>query len=183
MNRERHLVLGGARSGKTRHALSVATTLASARGADVVYVATAEALDEEMRDRIQHHRNERPAQWQTLEAPRRLGRALADVPESAVIIVDCLTLWLSNAVLQDFREEAPTSPLPTWSDERQEFMGQLARAQHSIVLVSNEVGGGIVPLAPVARRFQSEQGWLNQAVASICERVTLVVAGIPVIVK
>ncbi|MET0987068.1 MAG: bifunctional adenosylcobinamide kinase/adenosylcobinamide-phosphate guanylyltransferase [Steroidobacteraceae bacterium] len=183
MNGERHLVLGGARSGKTRHALSLASTLASTRGANVVYVATAEALDEEMRDRIQHHREERPSQWQTVEAPRQLGRALSGVPESSIIVVDCLTLWLSNAVLQDFREAVPTSPLPTWSSEREEFMGYLSRTQHAIVLVSNEVGGGIVPLAPVARRFQSEQGWLNQAMASVCEKVTLVVAGIPVTVK
>ncbi|MET0656554.1 MAG: bifunctional adenosylcobinamide kinase/adenosylcobinamide-phosphate guanylyltransferase [Steroidobacteraceae bacterium] len=183
MNRERHLVLGGARSGKTRYALSLANMLASTRGANVVYVATAEALDEEMRDRIQHHRGERPSQWQTIEAPRHLARALSSVSDNAVIIVDCLTLWLSNAVLQDFREDAPTSPLPAWSREREEFMSYLSRAPHAMVLVSNEVGGGIVPLAAVARRFQSEQGWLNQAVAGVCERVTLVVAGIPLVVK
>jgi adenosylcobinamide kinase/adenosylcobinamide-phosphate guanylyltransferase len=183
MKGERHLVLGGARSGKTRYALQLATTLANARGADVFYVATAEALDEEMRDRIRRHQAERPSHWRTIEAPWGLASALAQLSADEVVVVDCLTLWLSNALLRDFREEAPTQPLPTWSAEREAFLRYLADTAHDLVLVSNEVGGGIVPLAPVARRFQDEQGWLNQAVAAVCERVTLVVAGIPVTVK
>ena len=180
---DRHLVLGAARSGKTGHALHLAARLAGACDADVVYVATAEALDEEMTERIALHRKERPAHWHTLEAPCELGRRLAGVAANSVIVVDCLTLWLSNALLKDFREAAPLSALPTWAAEREAFTNYLARTQHALVLVSNEVGAGIVPLAPVARRFQSEQGWLNQAVARMCEHVTLVVAGIPVSVK
>lgn len=183
MNSERHLVLGGARSGKTRHALRLATTLASERSAEVVYVATAEALDREMQDRIARHRTERPAHWRTLEAPRHLAHALGDVSQDSVIVVDCLTLWLSNALLTDFREDAPADPLPMWAQERDELMDYLTRTRHALVLVSNEVGSGIVPLAPIARRFQSEQGWLNQSVADICERVTLIVAGIAVTIK
>ncbi len=140
MKVERHLVLGAARSGKTRHALNVAAFLAESRGAEVVYVATAEAADAEMEDRIRRHRLERPQHWQTLEAPRQLAQALHALPASAVIIVDCLTLWLSNAILSDFREEAPTAELAAWNAERTSFMSYLASAPHSIVLVSNEVG-------------------------------------------
>lgn len=179
MDIEQHLVLGAARSGKTRYALSVATALAQSRDAQVVYVATAEPRDPEMQQRILRHRQERPSQWHTLETPRHLARALSDIPDDKVVVVDCLTLWLSNALLADFVDEAPLDALPTWSEECKELMQHLARARHSIIFVSNEVGAGIVPLAPVARRFQDEQGWLNQAVASVCERVTLVVAGIP----
>ena len=183
MKPERHLVLGGARSGKTRHALHTAVSLERELGADVLYVATAEDGDAEMQERIARHREERPAHWRTVEAPRQLGRILMDLPPNAIVVVDCLTLWLSNALLRDFREEAPLQALPAWNAECQELMSYLAHARHSIILVSNEVGGGIVPLAPVARRFQSEQGWLNQAVAAVCERVTFTVAGIPLQVK
>jgi adenosylcobinamide kinase / adenosylcobinamide-phosphate guanylyltransferase len=181
--KQRHLILGGARSGKTRHALNVATAMAASCGGDVVYVATAEAGDSEMEDRIRRHRFERPAHWRTLEAPRQLAQVLTSVSSESVVIVDCLTLWLSNALMRDFREDAPMSELPTWSAERAELMRHLESARPGIVLVSNEVGGGIVPMAPIARRFQSEQGWLNQAVASVCEHVTLVVAGIPMTIK
>jgi adenosylcobinamide kinase/adenosylcobinamide-phosphate guanylyltransferase len=184
MKVERHLVLGAARSGKTRHALRLAASLESARDKrEVVYVATAEAGDAEMQERIVRHRQERPSHWRTLEAPRELGRALASVPADAIVVVDCLTLWLSNALLCDFRDDAPLKALPTWDAEREAFFSYLARSEHTILLVSNEVGAGIVPMSPVARRFQSEQGRLNQAVASECERVTLVVAGIPLVIK
>lgn len=183
MKPERHLVLGGARSGKTRHALQLAVSLERASGAEVLYVATAEPGDTEMEQRIARHRQERPAHWRTVEVPRQLGKALAELPPKAVVIVDCLTLWLSSSLLRDFRDDAPLAALPTWNTECAEFMSYLAHSRHSIVLVSNEVGGGIVPLAPVARRFQSEQGWLNQAVAAACERVTLTVAGIALQVK
>lgn len=183
MKSVRHLVLGGARSGKTRHALGLAESLARERDANVVYVATAEARDEEMSERIARHRAERPMHWQTLEAPRQLARLLTTLTDDTVVIVDCLTLWLSNALLQDFHDDTPNAGLPTWSAESRELFEYLQRTQCSLVLVSNEVGWGIVPLAPVARRFQDEQGRLNQTVASICDRVTLVVAGIPVEVK
>jgi adenosylcobinamide kinase/adenosylcobinamide-phosphate guanylyltransferase len=218
MNSRRHLVLGAARSGKTRFALNMAKSLAHAHGSDVIYVATAEARDVEMSDRIARHRAERPADWRTLEAPRGLGHALASLEhesidrslteqspaehspteqsptehsptdrssldERSIIIVDCLTLWLSNALLSDFNEATPTAPLPTWAAEREAFLSRLSSFDHTLILVSNEVGGGIVPTSALARRFQSEQGWLNQAVAAVCEQVTLVVAGLPLVIK
>ncbi len=184
MKGERHLILGGARSGKTRYALNLATSLAEARAGEVIYVATAETSDDaEMQDRIMRHRRERPAHWRTLEQPRGLGRALAGIDSNSIILIDCLTLWLSNALLCDFRDDSPLAALPTWASEREELMTYLAGAQRAIVLVSNEVGGGLVPVTPVGRRFQSEQGWLNEAIAGLCERVTLVVAGIPMPIK
>jgi adenosylcobinamide kinase/adenosylcobinamide-phosphate guanylyltransferase len=183
MKSARHLVLGAARSGKTRFALNLANGLARGRDGRVVYAATAEARDAEMRERIARHRAERAASWQTLEAPRELARALGALEAPSVIVIDCLTLWLSNAMLADFNEGASTNPLPTWTRERDAFMSWLARCQHALVIVSNEVGGGIVPTSALARHFQSEQGWLNQDVARVCESVTLVVAGLPLSIK
>ena len=183
MKSARHLVLGAARSGKTRFALNLASELARVRESPVIYVATAEARDAEMRERIARHRAERAASWQTLEAPRELARALAALEASSVIVIDCLTLWLSNAMLVDFNAATSATALPTWERERDAFMGWLARCEQALVIVSNEVGGGIVPTSALARRFQSEQGWLNQDVARVCEKVTLVVAGLPLSIK
>lgn len=179
----RQLIIGGARSGKTGHAIALAKTLSAARGADVTYVATAQALDPEMRHRISLHRAERPTTWRTLEAPTGLAQALHDWPEPGILVIDCMTLWLSNALLLDFREDAPTAPLPTWESERDDFLSWLRQARDEVLLISNEVGQGIVPLSPLARRFQDEQGRLNQMLAAACERVTLVVAGIAIPIK
>lgn len=180
---ERRLIIGGARSGKTAHALALAMSLSAQRGANVTYVATAQALDEEMRHRISLHRAERPATWRTLEAPAGLAQALHDWPEPEILVIDCMTLWLSNALLQDFREDAPTAPLPAWESERDKFMLWLRQVRAEVLLISNEVGQGIVPLSPLARRFQDEQGRLNQMLAAACDRVTLVVAGIALPIK
>lgn len=179
----RHLIIGGARSGKTAHALARAKSLSEAQGVNVTYVATAQALDQEMQHRISLHRAERPATWRTLEAPAGLAQALHGQDASDVLVIDCMTLWLSNALLKDFREDAPTAPLPTWQAERDKFLEWLSLARVEVLLISNEVGGGIVPLAPMARRFQDEQGRLNQMLAAACDEVTLVVAGIAVPIK
>ncbi len=180
---ERHLILGGARSGKTRHALQLAEALANRRCASVLYVATAHAGDAEMAARIARHRAERPLSWRTLEVPSRLADALLSLPPETVAIVDCLTLWLSNAMLYDFNEHSPHVDMPVWNKERDDLLQALTRCAASLILVSNEVGSGIVPMSALARRFQDEQGWLNQAVAAACERVSLVVAGIAMPLK
>ena len=179
---ERHLILGGARSGKTNHAITLGTRLADERRASLVYVATAQALDDEMRHRIDLHRAQRPAAWTTVEASSQLASALSTQP-SAILLVDCLTLWLSNALLVDFDEAAPTAPARRWDEERSAFLQWLAQYRGVVLLVSNEVGSGIVPASALARRFQDEQGRLNQEVAALCDSVTLVVAGIAVAVK
>lgn len=181
--RERRLILGGARSGKTAHAISLAKSLSTQKKIGVTYVATAQPLDDEMRHRISLHRAERPPTWHTLEAPAGLAQAVAALPADRVVVIDCMTLWLSNALLQDFREDAPTAGLPTWERERADFLQWLNATHNQVLLISNEVGGGIVPLSPLSRRFQDEQGRLNQSLAAICDRVTLVVAGIPVPIK
>jgi adenosylcobinamide kinase / adenosylcobinamide-phosphate guanylyltransferase len=184
---ERHLILGGARSGKTNHAITLATRLTDERRASVVYVATAQALDEEMRHRIDRHRAQRPVSWTTVEAPSQLAGALGardeQVQPSTILLVDCLTLWLSNALLLDFDEAAPTANARRWEEERTAFLQWLAQYRGVVLLVSNEVGSGIVPASALARRFQDEQGRLNQEVAALCDSVTLVVAGIAVAVK
>ncbi len=189
---ERHLILGGARSGKTNHAITLATRLADAQRAAVTYVATAQALDDEMRHRIDRHRAQRPASWRTVEAPSQLASALSErgglkpdlQPQPAtILLIDCLTLWLSNALLLDFDEAAPTAPARRWDEERSAFLEWLAQYRGVALLVSNEVGSGIVPASALARRFQDEQGRLNQDVAALCDSVTLVVAGIAVAIK
>jgi adenosylcobinamide kinase/adenosylcobinamide-phosphate guanylyltransferase len=147
-----------------------------------VYVATAQALDNEMQHRIDRHRAQRPVSWQTVEAPDQLAAALRAQPP-AILLVDCLTLWLSNALLLDFDDAAPTAPVRRWDAERSAFLQWLAEYRGAALLVSNEVGSGIVPVSALARRFQDEQGWLNQQVAAVCDSVTQVVAGIAVPIK
>lgn len=179
----RRLIIGGARSGKTAHAIALATSLSAEHGADVTYVATAQALDEEMQHRISLHRAERPTTWRTLEVPAGLAQALRERRERGILVIDCMTLWLSNALLEDFREDAPTAPMPTWQAERDDFLQWLQATRGAVLLISNEVGAGIVPLSPLARRFQDEQGRLNQMLAAVCDQVTLVVAGIALPIK
>lgn len=161
------LVLGGARSGKS----TFAETLMAAYPTPWYYVATAEALDDEMRERIRHHRDRRDGRWVTVEAPTDLASPLSTC--AGPMLVDCLTMWLSNLMLSDLVLETHGSAL-----ER-----ALSARLHPTVLVSNEVGYGIVPENPLARRFRDEAGRLNQRIARLAHDVTLVVAGLPVIVK
>jgi adenosylcobinamide kinase / adenosylcobinamide-phosphate guanylyltransferase len=163
------LVLGGARSGKSRHAES----LVMAAPPPWLYVATAEARDHEMTARIAAHRARRGADWRTIEAPRDIAAVLTSAPIGGAVLVDCLTLWLSNLMLADADIDAEFDRLDA----------ALARAQVPIVLVSNEVGLGIVPDNALARRFRDAQGRLNQRVAARADRVVLMVAGLPLVVK
>jgi adenosylcobinamide kinase / adenosylcobinamide-phosphate guanylyltransferase len=162
------LVLGGARSGKSRHAEGLITALPP----PWTYVATAEAGDEEMAARIKSHRERRGAQWRTIEAPRELAKALAACGNGPVL-VDCLTLWLSNLMLAEANVEEETAQLEE----------TLAATKGPLVLVANEVGSGIVPSYPLGRRFRDMQGILNQRMAARAERVILMVAGLPLALK
>ncbi len=174
----RELILGGARSGKSALALQRAHD----SGRKVVFVATAQASDAEMHDRIVLHRNQRPKEWETIEASTQLAIILQHLDrDDTFIIVDCLTLWLSNVLCAD--GDVPRFNDAAWQNERDALCDVLPTLQADIVLVSNEVGWGIVPESGVARRFRDEQGRLNQLLASCCERVTLVVAGLPLILK
>jgi adenosylcobinamide kinase/adenosylcobinamide-phosphate guanylyltransferase len=163
------LVLGGARSGKSRYAESLVTGLPP----PWLYVATAEARDEEMTARIAAHRARRGDGWRTVEAPRDLAGAVSAAPVGNAVLVDCLTLWLSNLMLTEADIVAEAMRL----DEA------LAQAKVPIVLVSNEVGAGVVPDNPLARSFRDAQGRLNQQVAARAQRVVLMVAGLPLVIK
>lgn len=175
----RELILGAARSGKSTLALQRAHD----SGRNVIFVATATATDVEMQARILRHRNDRPANWHTIEAPTQLARILSQTDDrGAFIIVDCLTLWLSN-VLCDADGNLPRFNDAAWQDELTALRELLPKLQADIVFVSNEVGWGVVPDNPVARRFRDEQGRLNQLLATLCETVTLVVAGLPLTLK
>jgi adenosylcobinamide kinase/adenosylcobinamide-phosphate guanylyltransferase len=162
-------VLGGARSGKSRYAES----LIANEPPPWIYVATAEALDQEMTTRIAEHRARREGRWRTIEAPRDLAGALARVPAGAAVLIDCMTLWLSNLLLAEADIEAEIAGLED----------ALRRMQGTAVLVANEVGFGIVPDNALARRFRDLQGRLNQRLAARADRVVLMVAGLPLFVK
>ncbi len=163
------LVLGGARSGKSRYAES----LIEGEPPPWIYVATAEARDAEMADRIAIHRARRDGRFQTVEAPHDLTSAFTALPAGSAVLVDCLTLWLSNRLLAEADIDREIGAL------------ERAAANHdgAVVLVSNEVGSGIVPDNALARRFQDLQGALNQRIAAKASRVVLVVAGLPLVVK
>ena len=162
------LVLGGARSGKSRYAESLVTALP----APWIYVATAEARDAEMTQRIAAHQARRGAGWRTLETPRDVVGALT-AHGTTPLLVDCLTLWLANAVLASADVDA----------EIERLEAALTQAAAPIVLVANEVGFGIVPDDALGRRFRDLQGVLNQRIAARADRVVLVVAGLPLTMK
>jgi len=173
------LILGGARSGKSTLALQRAAN----SGKAVLFIATATASDDEMRERIARHRAERPVEWRTIEAPLRVAAALREAPRDAFVIVDCLTLWLANVLFPAHGGANVCADDAVFKREREALLSAVREAACEGALVSNEVGLGIVPDNAVARRFRDEQGSLNQQLAVLCERVTLVAAGIPLVLK
>jgi adenosylcobinamide kinase/adenosylcobinamide-phosphate guanylyltransferase len=165
-------VIGGARSGKSRYGEGVIATLPPPWQPPWAYLATAEAFDAEMTERIAAHRARRGPQWRTVEAPRDLAAALADC-QTTPVLVDCLTLWLSNQMLADANIDLEMARLED----------ALAAAKTPVVLIANEVGSGIVPDHPLGRKFRDLQGVLNQRMAARADRVVLVVAGLPLALK
>ncbi|MDP2266188.1 MAG: bifunctional adenosylcobinamide kinase/adenosylcobinamide-phosphate guanylyltransferase [Thiobacillus sp.] len=165
------LILGGARSGKSRLALQ----RAQATGKPVSFIATAQAHDAEMADRIARHQAERPAHWTTIEAPLDLAGAIRAAP-SGMVVVDCLTLWLTNWLCH---------PEPGgWPAARAALLDALAaRYSDDLILVGNETGLGIIPLGELTRRFVDEAGWLNQDLARLADEVIFVAAGLPLTLK
>lgn len=177
------LILGGARSGKSAYAekLAVQSSL------PVTYVATAQVFDDEFKTRITHHQERRPKDWNLIETPHFLAETLKTIGLGAnihagsrhTIIIDCLTLWLAQCICIDC---APTDGV-NWVAEREKFLATLPTLPYDLILVSNEVGMGIVPLGEINRQFQDEQGRLNQAVAAIADEVFFVAAGLPLRLK
>lgn len=170
------LIIGGARSGKSRFAQSLCPPAGR-----VVYVATARAEDDEMRARIGRHRADRPSGWRTIEEPLAIARAIHQVCGDAdFVLLDCLTVWLSN-LCWEHREKSDAERESIACAELEAVAA--AGASHEVVLVSNEVGYGIVPEHPLGRRFRDLQGLVNQRAAALADRVFLTVAGIPVGIK
>ncbi|MFA5530052.1 MAG: bifunctional adenosylcobinamide kinase/adenosylcobinamide-phosphate guanylyltransferase [Thiohalomonadaceae bacterium] len=168
----KQLILGGMRSGKSR----LAERLAMASGLPVTYIATATAGDEEMRARIDHHRAQRPEAWQVVEEPLALAAALrAHAATGHCLLVDCLTLWLTNLLCSD--------DAGALAREREALLATLPSLPGDIILVSNETGLGIVPADPLSRRFCDEAGRLHQVLAALCDRVIFTVAGLPQVLK
>ncbi|CAN5505495.1 bifunctional adenosylcobinamide kinase/adenosylcobinamide-phosphate guanylyltransferase [soil metagenome] len=167
------LVLGGARSGKSAFAQAAAEAEAARTGGRLVMVATAQAFDDEMAARIVRHRLDRGEAWKTLEAPVDLAPILADLGAGDVVVVDCLTLWLSNVILAELEVVQAVAIL----------VKAASRFEGALWLVSNEVGLGIVPDNALARLFRDEAGRLHQALAQAAGAVTLVVAGLTLRMK
>jgi len=171
----KELILGGARSGKSALALRRAAAAAQS-GRAVTWLATAQALDAEMAERIARHRAERPGGWRTVEEPLHLAQALRNsAAADNCVVVDCLTLWLTNLLL------AGDDALP--GRETAALLATLPALPGEIILVANEVGLGIVPDNPLGRRFRDEAGRLNQSVAALCDHVVFVAAGLPLQLK
>lgn len=173
------LFIGGARSGKS----SLAARQAAECSERVCCLVTAAATDAEMAARIEAHRRARPVHWRVREAPRALSRALREEADpQGVLLIDCLTLWLSNCLWPPAQAHGEvlteTADLEGWRRERDAFIEALSVIACPVILVSNELGGGIVPASPAARLFRDEHGWLNQAVAARCDEVVLVTAGL-----
>ncbi len=166
------LILGGARSGKSRLAEARIIEYSQNASPAIVYIATATTTeDKEMQQRIKQHKSRRPAHWNSVEEPLYLAHAIAQYDQQhTLILVDCLTLWLSNLLCHKDPSLFPT--------QKQALLEQLLHSKASIFLVSNETGLGVVPMGELSRRFVDEAGWLHQELASICDRVTLVIAGL-----
>ncbi|MHC8408223.1 bifunctional adenosylcobinamide kinase/adenosylcobinamide-phosphate guanylyltransferase [Pseudomonas sp. TMB3-21] len=166
------LILGGARSGKSR----LAETLATDTGLKVIYLATSQPLDGEMNERIAHHRARRPAEWLLIEEPVELARVLREnAGADRCLLIDCLTLWLTNLLMLVDNDRLTA--------EREALLDCLASLPGEIIFVSNETGMGVVPLGELTRRYVDEAGWLHQALAERCQRVVLTVAGLPLTLK
>ena len=166
------LILGGARSGKS----ALAERLALDSGHGLVYIATAQPRDGEMADRIAHHRARRPADWACVEEPLALADALRrHARADRCVLVDCLTLWLSNLLGE--------ADAPCFERERSALLDTLPQLPGEVLLVSNEVGMGVVPMGELSRRFVDEAGRLHQALAAACDRVIFVAAGLPLTLK
>ena len=165
----KHLILGGARSGKSVYAEQCALH----SGKQLVYLATAEAGDEEISRRIATHQDRRDNRWALVEEPVRLANTLSDIDApNSFIVIDCLTLWLSNCLHRD-----------CLTAEKTKLLGALPSLQADIALVCNDVGSGVVPMGELSRQFVDESGWLQQDVARLCTHVTAVMAGLPLILK
>jgi adenosylcobinamide kinase / adenosylcobinamide-phosphate guanylyltransferase len=169
--KENLFVIGGCRSGKSRHALELSEKVSDIHR---VFIATCVPYDEEMKDRVRRHQQDRDSSWTTIDAPVELADAILKYSQIAhVILVDCLTLWISNLLMESENMESRV----------EQVTGAINQAQCPIIFVSNEVGTGIVPTNALARQYRDAVGFANQKVAACVDKVIWMVAGIPVIIK
>jgi len=169
LKHQKHLILGGARSGKSRFA---ETLITNSTHESAYYLATAEALDEEMNERIQRHQKDREEcsdvfSWQLLEEPINLAKTLSTLTAEDCVLIECLTLWISNCLHHQH-----------WPEQKVALIDVLQHSKATIVMVSNEVGHGIVPVDKLSRQFVDESGWLHQELAQICDHVSFITAGL-----
>ncbi|MCE0496302.1 bifunctional adenosylcobinamide kinase/adenosylcobinamide-phosphate guanylyltransferase [Vibrio salinus] len=175
-----YLILGGARSGKSRFAESIVSRLYSEEPhTRLHYVATAIAFDAEMKERITEHQKRRGSEWIEHECPTELASKLQTFQRSDVVLVDCLTIWLNNIIYNDGNDISQNEV----QDKVQELVRVLSDSEASYVLVSNEVGLGVVPMGKITRLFVDNAGWMNQAIAGVVDNVFLVSAGLPLVLK
>jgi adenosylcobinamide kinase/adenosylcobinamide-phosphate guanylyltransferase len=183
MGKHLTLILGGARSGKS----SYAEQLAAQRGQRIAYVATAQAWDDEMAHRIENHRRQRPTTWETIEAPSQVGAAIAAAEASAgdwdVVLIDCLTLLASNVILALPEPVETPAAEAALRAEVDALLDAYQASKASWILVSNEVGLGIVPAYPLGRVYRDALGRANQQLAAVADEVLFMVAGLPMRVK
>lgn len=170
------LILGGARSGKSSYAVEVAERFSSK---DVTYVATARVEDDEMRRRVEMHKKLRPASWKTAESPTDLAQTLQKI-QAELILIDCLTLYVSNMLLDNKERDAKEKYI---TNEIERLCNVSHESEADVIMVSNEVGLGIVPADPIGRQFRDIAGRVNQMVATLADEVYLVTAGIPLALK
>lgn len=182
---QQHLILGGARSGKSRFAESVVKAQSQQtldnhsdkQGSNKqhfqkIYVATAAALDDEMQQRINRHKDDRDDSWKLIEEPLDLASVIQQAKSTDCLLIECLTLWLSNCLHND-----------CWQEQKAALFSALKTSNAMITMVSNEVGQGIVPMNALSRQFVDESGWLHQELACVCDKVSFVTAGIPQTLK
>jgi adenosylcobinamide kinase / adenosylcobinamide-phosphate guanylyltransferase len=174
------LLLGGARGGKSAYAQRLAQGAADASGAEVCFIATAQGLDEDMTARIARHRIERPANWRTIEEPYQIDEALQRANDAGIVIVDCVTLFVSNWLMRHEDEHECEQFL---SRATKNFLALARTRQQTIICVSNEVGLGIVPDTRMGRVFRDLLGRVNQDFAAVADEVYLLVAGLPLRLK
>lgn len=174
------LILGGARSGKSSYALK----LAKESQKPVTFIATAQAFDDEMSTRIQNHKAERPANWQTLELPLHIAPNIFQI-KSDVVIFDCITLWVTNLMMQFIKDDLVDEALfiQTAQAEAEALLTSLRNTEREWLIVSNEVGLGLVPPYQIGRVYRDALGWVNQRLAQEADKVILMVAGIPMNIK
>jgi adenosylcobinamide kinase/adenosylcobinamide-phosphate guanylyltransferase len=165
------LILGGVKSGKSRYAEIMAADISKS----VTVIATATVMDEEMAIRVARHQEVRPQSWKTVEEPVYLGKALRSLTSSDVVVIDCLTLWLTNLLM--------LSDTAKLNDEIKDFTSAIVGFKQPLILVSNETNMGILPLGDLTRRYCDQVGLLHQKLAKLCDKVELVVAGLPLTLK